>query len=197
MNVGTSGVVPSSGPTIPSPHESRRPTSATALTVRQIYKDGFGSILTSVSCSVCTFGLSQSLLVLFRESCRSPEIQSVISVAIFVVGYWVVYFALRARVQHVLVHAGLVRGLAGTRGSAAAKLLFVCASELFWIVSLGVSNLYLLRLGYSANLSAGLAQWGVNLTIWLPLLPMWEWFALVYLPKAVGGRRDERIKSRL
>jgi hypothetical protein len=138
--------------------------------------------MTSVACSICTFTLSQALLASITEKSRTPETQSIVSVGIFVVGYWVVYFALRARVQKGLVRFGILHAVGPCAGTPGAKLFFVFASEIFWIVSLGVGNLYLLRLGYSANAAAAIAQWGVNLLIWLPLLPVWEWFALVYLP---------------
>jgi len=165
-------------------------------TIRDLYRSGLGAIITSVTCSVCTFTISQTLLVLLGRDDSTPELQSVVSVAIFVVGYWVVYFALRARIHTALIGAGMVRDINTPTGTPIAKLLFVCASELFWIVSLGAANLYLLRHGYSANAAAGIAQWGVNVIIWLPLLPLWEWFALVYLPgrlrcnEARGGRVD-------
>lgn len=51
--------------------------------------------MTSVACSICTCTFSQTLVALLSEKSRTPETQSVISVVIFVVGYWVVYFALR------------------------------------------------------------------------------------------------------
>lgn len=161
-------------------------TNTAAL--RALYRDGVGAIMTSVACSICTFTLSQTLLALLSEKSRTAETQSVISVAIFVVGYWLVYFALRARVQKALINAGILHAVSKRSGTPGAKLFFVLASELFWIVSLGVSNLYLLRLGYSANAASALAQWGVNFLIWLPLLPVWEWLALVYLPRRVGAR---------
>lgn len=156
--------------------------AANRVIIRDLYRAGLGAIITSVACSVCTFTISQTLLVLLRRDDVTPELQSVISVAIFVVGYWAVYFALRARIHAVLVGTGLIHDANSPKGTPATKLFFVCASELFWIVSLGAANLYLLRHGYSANAAAALAQCGVNVMIWLPLLPLWEWFALVYLP---------------
>jgi hypothetical protein len=158
--------------------------------LREIYRNGVGAIVTSLCCSFCTFGVSQALLAWSNDERRSPELQSVISLAIFVVGYWVVYFALRSHVHAALIRTGLVSRGEPTLGSRWAKGWFICASEIFWIVSLGVTNLYLLRLGYSANASAAIAQWGVNLLVWLPLLPAWEWFALVWTPAwAVGVAR--------
>lgn len=156
------------------------------MTIRDLYRAGIAAIMTSVACSVCTFTISQTSLVLLRRDDLTPELQSVISVAIFVVGYWVVYFTLRARIHVVLVGAGFIQDTNSPSGSLATKLFFVCASEVFWIASLGAANLYLLRHGYSANTAAALAQWGVNVMIWLPLLPLWEWFALVYLPGLFG-----------
>lgn len=165
------------------------------VTIRNLYRAGLGAIITSVACSVCTFTISQTLLVLLGRDDSTPELQSVVSVAIFVVGYWVVYFALRTRIHRALIGAGMIRDIKTPTGTSIAKLLFVCASELFWIVSLGTANLYLLRHGYSANAAAALAQWGVNVIIWLPLLPLWEWFALVYLPARL--RCDEARGSRV
>jgi hypothetical protein len=116
------------------------------------------------------------------DTARSPETQTALSVAIFVVGYWVVYFALRRHVQRYLLATGLILASRPSGGGKSAKLFFVCASEVFWIVALGGANLHLLRLGYSAEAAAAIAQWGINLTIWLPLLPLWEWFAMDYMP---------------
>jgi hypothetical protein len=129
--------------------------------------------------------MSQLSLSALGGAAKSPETQTALSVAIFVVGYWVVYFALRRHVQHCLVVTGLISASRSAGGSKGAKIFFVCASELFWIVALGVANLYLLRKGYSAEAAAAIAQWGINLTIWLPLLPFWEWFAMDYMPAKV------------
>ena len=127
-------------------------------TLRALYRDGVGAIMTSVACSICTFTLSQTLLALLSETSITAETQSVISVAIFVVGYWLVYFALRTRVQKALINAGILHAVSKRAGTPGAKLFFVFASEIFWIVSLGVGNLYLLRLGYSANAASAMAQ---------------------------------------
>jgi hypothetical protein len=161
--------------------------------ITQLYRNGIGAILTSLICSVCTCITSQALLALLGEAGRAPEVQSALSVGIFVVGYWVVYFVARGAVQGYLVGNGLVSDRCRVDVGGGAKLFFICASELFWIVSLGVSNLLLLRDGYSAGAAAAISQWGINLLIWLPLLPIWEWFATDWLPKkivvlGVGGR---------
>jgi len=171
---------------------SRCSMAPNRVSLREIYRAGLGATVTSVGCSVCTFTISQTLLMLLSGKKSTPELQSVLSVAIFVVGYWAVYFALRARIHRTLVRSGAMHDRTSPTGTPATKLFFVCASEIFWILSLGAANLYLLRHGYSANAAAALAQWGVNLTIWLPLLPLWEWFALVYLPRCIRCHRAHR-----
>jgi hypothetical protein len=150
-----------------------------------VYRGGVGAILTSLCCSLCTCLVSQLSLSALGDATRSPEMQAALSVSIFVVGYWVVYFALRRRVQRYLIATGLVLVHQLNSPSKGGKLFFVCASEVFWIVALGGANFYLLRVGYSAELAAMIAQWGINLTLWLPLLPLWEWFATDYLPSKV------------
>lgn len=150
-----------------------------------LYRGGLGAILTSLTCSLCTCAMSQLSLSALGDTARSPEAQTVLSLAIFVVGYWVVYFALRRHVQRYLLATGLISASRPSGGGKSAKLFFVCASEVFWIVALGGANLHLLRLGYSAEAAAAIAQWGINLTIWLPLLPLWEWFAMDYMPTKV------------
>lgn len=157
-----------------------------------LYRGGLGAILTSLVCSLCTCAMSQLSLSVLGGMARSPEAQTVLSVAIFIVGYWVVYFALRRHVQRHLLATGLVPASRPGVSSKGAKLFFVCASEVFWIVALGVANLYLLRLGYSAEAAAAISQWGINLTIWLPLLPLWEWFATDYLPMKVFNHATSR-----
>jgi hypothetical protein len=150
-----------------------------------LYRDGVGAIATSLACSVCTCAVSQCLLCITGGAASSPEIQSVISVSVFIVGYWVVYFAIRTWVQEYLHTRGIGASTRARDVSGRAKLFFVCASELFWIVSLGIANLGLLQAGYSPQAAAALAQWGINLAIWLPLLPVWEWFATDYMPKKI------------
>jgi hypothetical protein len=154
--------------------------------IYSLYRDGLGAVATSLACSVCTFTLSQSLLFIAGGAASSPEIQSVISVSIFIVGYWLVYFAIRSSIQDHLHTMGIGTTARVCHVSRGAKLFFVGASEVFWIVSLGLTNLALLRAGYSAQASAALAQWGINLVLWLPLLPIWEWFATDYLPNKIA-----------
>lgn len=160
-----------------------------------LYRDGVGAIATSLACSVCTCAVSQCLLSITGGAASSPEIQSIVSVSIFVVGYWIVYFAIRTWVQKYLNARGIGAATQVCDASRAAKLFFVCASELFWIVSLGLANLGLLRAGYSAQAAAALAQWGINLAIWLPLLPLWEWFATDYLPSKIPARIGRRLSQ--
>jgi hypothetical protein len=150
-----------------------------------LYRDGVGAIFTSLACSVCTCVVSQCLLAATGSAAHSPEMQSAVSVSIFVVGYWIVYFAIRGRVQGYLSTIGIGASTRICDVGRGARLFFVCASEIFWIVSLGIANLGLLRAGYSAQAAAALAQWGINLAIWLPLLPVWEWFATDYMPKKI------------
>jgi hypothetical protein len=151
--------------------------------IYDIYCDGVGAVVTSLACSVCTCALSQYVLVATEGTVRSPEIQSVVSVSIFIVGYWIVYFGIRGRVQSYLYSVGIGGSTRLCDAGSRVNFFFVCASEIFWIVSLGLANLGLLRAGYSAQAAAALAQWGINLIVWLPLLPAWEWFATDYLPK--------------
>ncbi|MFN4894884.1 MAG: hypothetical protein ACK5GN_11565 [Pseudomonadota bacterium] len=158
-----------------------------------LYRGGAGAIVTSLVCSLCTCVMSQLSLSALGDTANSPETQTVVSVAIFVVGYWVVYLVLRRHVQTWLLAVDLIPASRSVAGGKSAKLFFVCASEIFWILALGAANLHLLRLGYSAEAAAAIAQWGINLTIWLPLLPLWEWFAMDYLPTKAFNVTTRRV----
>ena len=152
------------------------------VTVSTIYRNGLGAIITSLGCSVCTCVSSQLILALTHAGDRSVEIQTALSVSIFVFGYWGVYFLLRQRIHAITVKFRLAVVGTYSASSNLAKLIFVGISEVFWIVTLTTANYWLLAKGFSPNTSAAIAQWGINLLIWLPLLPAWEWFALCYLP---------------
>jgi hypothetical protein len=160
----------------------------TCLNIGSVYRNGLGAIVTSVACSLCTCLVSQTIIFVCTSEARTPEIQSGLSVAIFVFGYWAVYFSLRTQIEGI---TGSLRGVplrAEPPPCGLGKLFFICVSEAFWIVSLGLANLSLLRHGFSAGAAAALSQWGINIFIWLPLLPWWEWIATRYVPAILRNR---------
>jgi hypothetical protein len=124
------------------------------------------------------------------------------SVVIFVVAYWLVYFALREYIASLFTEIPLFRECRGaldsrrqlsSKAALFGRIFFVTASEIFWILSLSIGNYLLLSYEFSAARAAFISQWGVNLIIWLPLLPIWEEFAVYRVPTLWAERGNHLV----